>query len=70
MSRFPHEISIRGIYIEPYLAAAVLGILLACIAAILMNRFRLTRFFIYPPLIFVAMAVIFTGLVGTILLGL
>lgn len=70
MSVYPHEISIRGIYIEPYFAAAVLGVAMAWIAAALMNRFRLTRFFIYPPLIFVAMAVIFTCLVGTFLLGL
>jgi small basic protein len=70
MSPYPHEISLRGIFIEPYFAACVLGVLLAWVAASLMNRLRLTRFFVYPPLIFVAMAVIFTGLIGTLVMGL
>ena len=33
-----------------------------------LNRTRLSRFFFYPPLVFVALAVIFTGVFGTFII--
>jgi hypothetical protein len=33
----------------------------------LLNRYRLSRYFFYPPLVFVALAVIYTWLIGTFL---
>jgi len=35
------------------------------VTSALFNRYRLSRFFYYPPLIFVALAIIYTGLIGT-----
>jgi hypothetical protein len=34
----------------------------------LLNRYRLSRYFFYPPLVFVALAVIFTVLIGTLII--
>jgi len=31
----------------------------------MLDRFRLSRYFFYPPLVFVALAVIYTVLIGT-----
>jgi len=65
MSYIPHEFTLGGVYFPPLLIAAFLGVLAAVLTAMLLNRYRLSRFFFYPPLVFVALAVIYTGLIGT-----
>jgi hypothetical protein len=61
----PHEFTLGGVYFPPLLIAALLGVLAAVLTAMLLNRYRLSRFFFYPPLVFIALAVIYTGLIGT-----
>jgi len=63
--RVPSEFAIGGVYVPPLLVAATLGMLLAMLTARLLNRYRLSRFFFYPPLVFVALTVIYTVLIGT-----
>ena len=60
----PMEIAIGGIYFPPVMFAILLGVLLAGIAARLLNKLHLTRFIWHPPLFFVALAVVCTRLVG------
>ena len=60
----PIEQSIGGIYYSPILAASILGFLLAWLVARMLNRFRLVHYIWYPPLFFLALTVICTGLVG------
>ncbi len=62
----PHEISISGVYFPPMLLAAILGVAAAAFTAVLLNRYRLSRFFVYPPLIFVALSILYTSLIGTL----
>jgi len=64
----PHEFFIGEVYFPPLLIAASLGVVLAALSAIALNRYRLSRFFFYPPLVFVALAVIYTGFIGTFLI--
>jgi hypothetical protein len=64
----PTEFAIGGVYMPPLLIAAILGTLLAVLTARLLNRTRLSRYFFYPPLVFVALTVIFTVLVGAVLI--
>ena len=40
----------------------------ALLTVLLLNRYRLSRFMLYPPMIFVAIAAIYTGLIGTFLI--
>ena len=61
----PSEFNIGGVYFPPLLLAAILGGVLAWLTAMLLNRYRLSRFFAYPPVVFIALAVIYTGLIGT-----
>jgi hypothetical protein len=61
----PNEFAIGGVYMPPMLIAAILGTLLAVLTARLLNRYRLSRYFFYPPLVFVALTIIFTVLIGT-----
>jgi len=62
----PSEISIGGVYFPPLLLAGILGVVLAWLTAMVLNRYRLSRFFAYPPVVFIALAVIYTGLIGTL----
>ncbi len=45
--------------------AGILGVTAAVLTAFLLNRYRLSWFFFYPPLVFLGLAVIYTGLIGT-----
>ena len=56
MPLIPSEIAIAGVYFPPLLFAAILGIAGAVLTAFLLNRFRLSRFFYYPPVVFLALA--------------
>ena len=61
----PKEFTIGEVYLPPLLVAGILGVALAALTAIALNRYRLSRYFFYPPLVFFALAVIYTGLIGT-----
>ena len=64
----PHEFVIGGVYMPPLLIAAILGTIAAVVTARLLNRYRLSRYFFYPPLVFVALAIIYTVLIGTLII--
>ncbi|MGI9292326.1 MAG: DUF1656 domain-containing protein [Gammaproteobacteria bacterium] len=64
MSEIPVEIAISEVYFSPLLFAVSLAIVLAIIAGRLLNRYRLSRYFFYPPLVFICLIVIFTGLIS------
>lgn len=68
MSYIPHEFAIGGVYFPPLLIAGILGVVAAWVTVMLLNRYRLSRFLYNPPLIFVALAIIYTGLIGTFLI--
>jgi hypothetical protein len=65
MPYIPSEFTIAGVYFPPLLIASILGTLAAAVTAGLLNRYRLSEYFYYPPLVFVALAIIYTGLIGT-----
>jgi hypothetical protein len=64
----PKEFAIGGVYMPPLLIAAMLGTIAAVVTARLLNRYRLSRYFFYPPLVFVALAIIYTVLIGTLII--
>lgn len=66
--RIPSEFAIAGVYMPPLLVAAILGTVLAVLTASWLNRARLSRHFFYPPLVFLAMTVIYTIVIGTFLI--
>ena len=67
-SDLPIEVSLFGVYFPPILLATVSGVLLAWCVTRLLNRLGLSQFIWYPPLFFLALAVICTGLVSFIFL--
>jgi hypothetical protein len=64
----PQEFTIGEVYFPPLLIAGILGLAAAVATAMLLNRFRLSRYFFYPPLVFLALAVIYTVLIGTFII--
>lgn len=65
MNQMPHDFAVGGVYMPPLLVAAFLGVLAAVATASLLNRCRLSKYFFYPPLVFLALSVIYTVLIGT-----
>lgn len=68
VSFIPSEVALGGVYFPPLFFAGLLGAAAAVITALALNRYRLSRFFYYPPVVFLALAVIYSGLIGTFLI--
>ena len=68
MHFIPSEFAIGGVYFPPLLLAGILGVTAAVLTAFLLNRYRLSRLFFYPPLVFLALAIIYTSVIGTFLI--
>ncbi len=69
MGLVPHEFAIGGVYLPPMLIAAMFGTIATLVTARLLNRYRLSRYFSYPPLVFVCLLVIYTVFTGTFIIG-
>ncbi len=69
MTPTPHEFAIGGVYLPPLLVASLFGAAAALATAQLLDRYRLSRHFFYPPLVFLALIVIYTLLIGTFIIG-
>lgn len=63
----PSEVHLGGVYLPPLLVAGSLGLLLAYFLTRTLNRYRLSRFFASPPLVFLSLVVIFSGLIESLL---
>jgi len=68
MHHLPSEFAIGGVYMPPLLIAALLGIMATSVVVRVLNRYRLSKYFFYPPLVSIALAVIFTVLFGSVLI--
>lgn len=69
VQQLPHEFAIGGVYMPPLLVAGFLAALLTVLTAYLLNRYRLSRYFFYPPLVSLSMMVIYTIFIGTYIVG-
>ncbi len=63
MNQIPHEFAVGGVFMPPLLVAALLGAVAAFLTARLLNRYRLSKYFFYPPLVFLALMIIYTVLI-------
>ena len=68
MQLIPSEFVIGGVYFPPLLIAGFLGVVAAWLTTHLLNRYRLSRFFANPPLVLLAIAVIYTVFIGTFII--
>jgi hypothetical protein len=65
LNSVPHEFAIGGVYLPPMLVAAVLAVLATVVTARLLNKYRLSKYFFYPPAVLLSMVIIYTVLIGT-----
>ena len=65
MHLIPTEFAIGGVYFPPLLIATLIGAVAAWLTTQLLNRYRLSRFFAYPPVVLLALAVIYALFFGT-----
>lgn len=65
MITMPHEFAISGIFMPPLLIAGLLGAIATIITIQLFNHYKLSRYFFYPPLVSLAVMIIYTVLFGT-----
>jgi hypothetical protein len=68
MHLIPREVFLGEVFVPPMLLDAALGVVAASLTARLLNRFRLSRYFYHPPLVLIALAVIYTGLFSIFLI--
>jgi hypothetical protein len=68
MHLIPHEVHLGEVFFPPMLLDAALGLVAASLTARLLNRFRVSRYFYHPPLVLIALAVIYTGLFSIFLM--
>jgi hypothetical protein len=69
MNPVPHEFAIGGVLIPPMLVAAFLGCMAAVVTTRLLNRYRLSKYFFYPPAVFLAFMIVYTILIEMLLIG-
>ena len=60
VNRMPAEVDLTGVYFVPLLVNFGLAVILTFVTAYLLNRYRLSRFFIFPHLVMTAMATVYT----------
>ena len=65
----PHEFAIGGVYLPPLFLAAIVGIPVALWTSRVLNRRRLAQYFFYPPLVSLALMVVYTLFIGTFIIG-
>lgn len=64
----PHEFAIGGVYMPPLLVAGAFGAIATVVTIYLLNRYKLARYFFYPPLVSLALMIIYTILIGTFII--
>ena len=60
----PAEVDVLGTYFPPLLLAFIFGVLAMVATVRVMNRYRLSRFFMYPNLVMLAILIIYTLFFG------
>lgn len=61
----PSELHFGEVYLPPLLVAFTLALILTWLTTIALNRLRWSRYFVAPNLVFLAIAAIYTVLIGT-----
>lgn len=69
LTPIPHEFALGGVYMPPLLVASVFGMMAALLTTNLLNRYRLAKYFFYPPVVSLALIIIYTVFIGTFIIG-
>ena len=61
----PAEYEIAGTYFPPMLLCVLAAICLMMVTVSLLNRYRLSRYFLFPNLMMLSITIIYTAILGT-----
>ncbi|MCB1970053.1 MAG: DUF1656 domain-containing protein [Geminicoccaceae bacterium] len=64
----PREIDINGVYVPPLLLVLLISLAAAWVTARLLNRWRISRYFVMPRLVYLSIIAIYAVLFGTFLI--
>jgi hypothetical protein len=65
INNFPHELSIGDVYFAPILAVLFFAFLAAVITVMILNKLKVTRFFMAPSYVFIAIMILYVILIDT-----
>jgi hypothetical protein len=60
----PSEFTIGGVFLPPLLPLGLVALAMAVVTSRWLNRVRLSRYFFYPPLVFLSLIVIYMRLLS------
>lgn len=59
MQNFPHELAFGDVYFSPLLLVIILAFIATAITTLLLNKLKLSRYFIFPSLSFLVMMTLY-----------
>ncbi len=65
MSNTPHEISIGVVYVSPVIVVMFLAIISTLVTVNLLNKFKISKFFMFPNLSFLAFLALYVILIDS-----
>ena len=66
MNLVPSDVDIGGVYWPPLLVVFILSLLAMHLTVYLLNRTRLSRFFMFPMVVMAAITALYTVVIGTV----
>jgi hypothetical protein len=66
MNLNPSDVDIYGVYWPPLLVVFILSLLAMHLTVYLLNRTRLSRFFMFPMVVMAAITTLYTVVIGTL----
>ncbi len=69
LANIPVEISYGGVYLPPLFFVVLFGVISAYFISVILNRSGLSRYFWRPPLVFVALVLLMSSLIGLIIIS-
>lgn len=70
MLPYPHELSAGDLYITPFIPALFLAFIATALTVLILNKLRLSHYFMAPPLAFLAIMSLYTLAIDTWLIHL
>ena len=68
MDLLPSEVNIMGIYWPPLLIVVTLAAIAMVVTIRLLNRHRLSRYFIFPEVVMLSLIFLYTSIIGTFII--
>jgi hypothetical protein len=62
---FPHEIIINGVYFSPLLLVFILAFLATIITTAILNKMKISQYFLHIPLAFVSILTLYIVFIDT-----